>query len=386
MSSERNILTRRSLMATALAAAAGTALEAAQAPEVAAGTAQSKAPTGVAGKTPRTLVCFYLIGGSDGNSLVAPLEPTQYAAYSRARGELGLRSSALLPIRDRSTGASYGLDPRLPELQTYFDAGSAALVANVGTPERPSEAQRYGSIAFLSDGYMTTDWAAKKVSLLPNSNLAFTFDRGVSLMPLSKTEFQGERRKNPALMEKVASATFRTAFPDTIAGRQARVVAGVLRAGNVSGASGGQVIVCPLGGFGPSSVQMMEQAPLLRQLSAGMAALYEATVEMGISDQITIYTDSEYGRSLRPNGNHTAAPGWGNHQFVLGGAVRGGQVYGKYPDMLKGPFEADGALIPTTAESQYQATLAGWLGLAPVELQSLLPDLDGKPRLGFLPA
>jgi uncharacterized protein (DUF1501 family) len=115
-----------------------------------------------------------------------------------------------------------------------------------------------------------------------------------------------------------------------------------------------------------------------------MAALYDATLEMGVADRVTIFTDSEFGRTLRPD-NHVAGPGWGNHHFVLGGAVKGGEVYGKYPDMIAGPFDTDSALIPTTTHEQYQAALASWTGIAPAELLALLPGLTGSAP-GFLRA
>jgi len=162
-------------------------------------------------------------------------------------------------------------------------------------------------------------------------------------------------------------------------------VAGLLKAGNVTGAPR-QVVFCPLGGWGPSVAQMKMKGPLYGQLSAAMGALYQATVEMGVSRQVTIFTESEFGRTLRPNGNHGSDPGWGNHHFVLGGAVRGGEVYGTFPDMLSGPFDSDSALIPTTSTARYQATLARWLGISAGELPSLLPELDGRPVLQFLSA
>ena len=341
-----------------------------------------------AAKENHTLVCIYLLGGSDGNSLIAPLDPRQYAAWDKARGELALRADALLPIRTRSAKTEYGLHPALVELQKYFNEGAAAVVANVGPASRPnpvSNNSRYDSLSFLSGGYSTLDWAAAKAGARLDNDVAFTFANGVSMVPIGETRFEGDRRKNPALMDKITAASFKTSFPDSVIGRQMRNVAGLLKAGNVTGASG-QVVFCPFGGFGPSIAQEKMKGPLYGQLSAAMGALYQATVEMGVSQQVTIFTESEFGRTLRPNATHGAAPGWGNHHFVLGGAVRGGEVYGTFPNMLSGPFAADSALIPTTSTAQYQATLAGWLGISASELQALLPDLDGRPRLGFLPA
>jgi uncharacterized protein (DUF1501 family) len=389
MSEKKRILTRRSM----LAAVAGASLAGMRAADGAREQSPDSASAGVrtpdaAANAGHTLVCIYLFGGSDGNSLIAPLDPAQYAAWDNARGELGMRADALLPIRTRSTKAEYGLHPALVELQKYFNDGAAAVVANVGPASRPDPAStgsRYDSLSFIRDGYSTLDWAAAKAGARLNNDVAFTLGNGVSMVPIGETRFEGDRRQNPALMDKIASASFKTSFPDTGFGRQMKNVAGLLKAGKVTGAPR-QVFLCPFGGFGPSIAQMKMKGPVYGQLSAAMAALYQATVEMGISRQVTIFTESEFGRTLRPNRTHGSDPGWGNHHFVLGGAVRGGEIYGKFPNMLSGPFESDSALTPTTSTAQYQGSLARWLGIASSELPSLLPELDGRPTLPFLSA
>ncbi len=336
----------------------------------------------------RTLVCIYLLGGIDGNSLIAPLDPSQYAAWSKARGELALRADALRPIHIRSAKTEYGLHPALVELQKHFNEGAAAVVANVGPASRPNPASpnsRYDSLSFLKDGYATLEWAAKKSGVALDNDVAFTLANGVSMIPIGETRFEGDRRRNPALMDKIAAASFKISFPDSAIGRQMKNVAGLLKAGNVTGAPG-QVFLCPLGGFGPSIAQEKMKGPLYGQLSAAMGALYQATIEMGLSRQVTIFTESEFGRTLRPNATHGADAGWGNHHFVLGGAVRGGEIYGTFPDLLTGRFDSDSALIPTTSTAQYQATVAEWLGISASELPSLLPELAARPLLDFLPA
>ncbi len=390
MSEITRILSRRSMLATVAGVSlAGVRSLGAPRPldapkEQASDTIPTPAgPRNTAAKS-QTLVCIYLLGGSDGNSLIAPLEPSQYAAWNDARGELGLRADALLPIRTRSANAVYGLHPALVELQKYFNDGAAAVVANIGPASRPipsSANSRYDSLSFLKEGYATLDWAATKAGARLDNDVAFTLGNGVSMVPIGEARFEGERRKNPALMDKIAAASFKTSFPDSVVGHQMRNVAGLLKAGNVTGAPG-QVVLCPLGGFGTSIAQMKMKSPLYGQLSGAMAALYRATVEMGISRQVTIFTESEFGRTLRPNATHGADPGWGNHHFVLGGAVRGGEIYGKFPDMVSGPFAPDSALVPTTSTAQYQATLAASLGISPGEL----PELGTPPLLTFLSA
>jgi uncharacterized protein (DUF1501 family) len=382
-------LSRRSLFAAGWAALAGSAIANAD-PQAAGAASDSAAPA----SRLKTLVCVYLVGGSDGNSFVAPLEPSQYSAWAAARGELGIRADALLPIRPRSSGAAFGLYYNLPELQKYFTQGSAAVVANIGPSTRPSRIAeagqpaassrgRYDSLSFLPGGYLTLGWAAKKAGATVNNDVAFTLANSVSVTPIGKTRFQGERRQNPEVMQKIAAASFRTPFPDSAPGRQMRNAAGLIRAGNVTGAPA-QVIFCPVAGFGTSSFQAIMKPPKYRELSLAISALYEATLEMGVADSVTIFTDSEYGRTLRPNGRHGADPGWGNHHFVLGGAVRGGELFGRYPDMVSGPFDSDSALIPTTSSAQYYAALATWLGIPAAELPELLPDLNGAPPLPIL--
>jgi len=127
---------------------------------------------------------------------------------------------------------------------------------------------------------------------------------------------------------------------------------------------------------------------LLRQLADGMAAFYNATTEMGIPDQVTTFTASEFGRTLQPSGTGTDH-GWGNHQLMLGGAVRGGDVYGTFPTLApSGPDDTGsrGVLIPTTALDQFGATLARWFGVSASAMPSVFPNLVNFPTqdLGFV--
>jgi len=75
--------------------------------------------------------------------------------------------------------------------------------------------------------------------------------------------------------------------------------------------------------------------------------------------------------------------------LVLGGAVKGGALYGRYPDLIiGGPDDAsdNGAWIPTTSIEQYGATLARWFGVAEASLVQVFPNLDAfaEQDLGFL--
>lgn len=148
-----------------------------------------------------------------------------------------------------------------------------------------------------------------------------------------------------------------------------------------------QVFFCDLQGFDTHGEQPNTHATLLRQLSQALKAFYEATVELGIADKVTSFTQSDFGRTYKGNGKGTDH-GWGNHQFVLGGAVKGGAIYGTVPThRIGGPDDtSDGRWIPTIATDEYAATMAQWFGVGASELPTVLPNINRFSRinLGFL--
>jgi uncharacterized protein (DUF1501 family) len=108
------------------------------------------------------------------------------------------------------------------------------------------------------------------------------------------------------------------------------------------------------------------------------------TRAMGVDDQVTTFTASDFGRAFASNGDGTDH-GWGSHHFILGGGVRGGDIYGRFPTYGKPDDQGtdftsddqldDGVLLPSISVDQYAATLGGWMGLASSELSELLPHL-----------
>jgi uncharacterized protein (DUF1501 family) len=181
---------------------------------------------------------------------------------------------------------------------------------------------------------------------------------------------------------------------------QLRMVARLIEAGNRSAASGGfgmrrQIFFCQVGGYdthsgqtpGAGQTAIGSHANLLAELSQGMFAFQRAMEQLGLSNNVTTFTASDFGRTFPCNGDGTDH-GWGSHHLILGGAVNGRRTYGKFPTLaVNGPDDTStGRWIPTTAIDQYFATLATWFGVDNSNLSTVFPNLNrfASPNLGFV--
>ena len=166
-----------------------------------------------------------------------------------------------------------------------------------------------------------------------------------------------------------------TAFPTTSIGTQLKEVSRLVRLRAQMG-PGRQVFFCSISGWDTHSSQDGTHWNLLQQVSKAIDAFYAATVEIGLAEQVTTFTQSEFNRTLQTNGSGTDHA-WGSHQLVVGGAVRGG-IYGDYPTLvLGGPDDANtrGVWVPKISTSQFGATLGKWFGAADSELVWAFPTL-----------
>lgn len=148
-----------------------------------------------------------------------------------------------------------------------------------------------------------------------------------------------------------------------------------------------QIFFCSAEGYDTHGEQLPTHQTLLRQLSQSMSAFYQATVELGVANQVTTFTASEFGRTYKSNGRGSDH-GWGSHHFIMGGAVRGGDIFGTMPvQAVNGPDDTrDGRWIPTTSTDEYASTLALWFGAASTDLPEILPNIGrfNRINLGFL--
>ncbi|WP_284614883.1 DUF1501 domain-containing protein [Aquabacterium humicola] len=225
--------------------------------------------------------------------------------------------------------------------------------------------------------------AAKRNAL----NQILQMDSGMALVQSANKVRQDAIELNKLLAGTSGGAAFATPFPGTPLGRQLQHVAKIIRLRATTGISR-QVFFCSLGGFDTHSAQSWTHWDLLRNVGDAMAAFYAATVEMGVAGGVTTFTESDFGRTLQPSGSGTDH-GWGNHLLVMGGSVRGGDLYGSFPTpALGGPDDAGsrGVLIPSTSLDQFGATLAKWFGVGPAAMAQVFPNLGYFPNadVGFM--
>lgn len=138
-----------------------------------------------------------------------------------------------------------------------------------------------------------------------------------------------------------------------------------------------QVFFVEMGGFDTHDDHNADQPDLFAMLSNSLKAFYDALVEVGASSDVTTFTSSEFGRTLTSNGDGTDH-GWGNHQLVMGDAVRGGDIYGSMPSLAIGgvdDYGDRGRIIPTTSVEQYVHSLLQWYSLDANQIATVLPNL-----------
>ena len=155
-----------------------------------------------------------------------------------------------------------------------------------------------------------------------------------------------------------------------------------------------QVFFVNMNGHDTHDNQNTDQPNNLAKLAQAMVYLDLALSNMGGVDMrgsVTTFTASDFSRTLATNGDGTDHA-WGGHHFVLGGAVRGGDMYGQYPTIgidtatFKNPDMVGSVVIPTTSVDQYIGTIAAWFGLAATDIAAIFPNLKNFPttNLGFV--
>ena len=406
----------------------------------------------------KALVCVFLFGGNDANNMLVPFDTKGYANYSSIRANLALAQNTLLPLTPLP---NFALHPSLPDVQSLFNSGAAALVANVGTLTQPTTRAAYIAGSSVpsnlfshpdqqeewqnasADGSVPTGWAGRisdvlngnynasatvpmitsvagdtlfcngvattPVSVSPGNvsgascsegsecgarqaaaQALLSFNSGVSLITADNTITSNAYKYSAVLTAATQSVTpLKTVFPaNNGLAAQLQQVAEIIQVRAALGVQR-QIFFCGIGNFDTHSDQLILQASLLSGISPALAAFYQATQEMGVANQVTAFTMSDFARTFQPNSNTGTDHAWGSHHIVIGGAVKGGQMYGTFPTLaLGGPDDSDanGRWVPTTGSVQYASTLAQWFGVPASQMATVFPNIGAfsTNNLGFV--
>ncbi|MGB0864859.1 MAG: DUF1501 domain-containing protein [Granulosicoccaceae bacterium] len=356
----------------------------------------------------KALVCVFLAGGNDSFNMLAPLSSNEYRDYASARAHLALPSSgpgALLPVSPiNADGRSFGIHPGMPELQGLFDSGAVDFFSNVGTLVEPTTPQQFkrGATAvpeqLLAHADQTMQWQTSMPQMGVSSGWAgrladlYPSGSGPGRLPSMLISLSGQpvfmlgkHAKARPLMTSIDSATqdeagisCRSDFPSTALGSQLETIARTIEHGRRLGLRR-QVFFVQMAGWDHHHGLLHRQSQMLPVLSQGLGAFWAALGKLGLQDNVTTFTASEFGRSLHSRASGSEH-GWGGNQIVMGGASVGKSLHGVYPETLRLGSGQDisgaGSLLPTTSTDQYFAQLLRWYGVSDSDLQVVLPNLS----------
>lgn len=387
----------------------------------------------------------------DGNNLVVPLD-SRYDLYAQPRSAICVPRGNLKALKPTSKGESFGLNPLLPKVSAMYNSGEVAVLANVGTlphvvkksPDLPSSLlpiNMYSHAAQIGEWYtsstqtvLNTGWAGRVSDLMRQgamptvvSTAGFqligqgasgsfgTVSDGAAavstlnaLAEVSSYLQLCEGGTSSSIVQKhlaqfqagflnqsrvfsdafLAGAGLQTSFPTSSIGQQLQTVVQMIK-GRQTHDTKTQIFICVDGGYDSHSDQNSMAGAYLSRLDEAFSSYSKALQEIGMYNNVTLFTASDFGRTLKSNSTAGSDHAWGNHQMIIGGAVRGGDLYGTFPDLtLGGPDDLAGigTWIPTTSSTQYAATMVNWLGMPTSALGNVFPELANydQPLLRFL--
>ena len=156
---------------------------------------------------------------------------------------------------------------------------------------------------------------------------------------------------------------------------QLNVVARMIAARNALGLSR-QVFLVSLGGFDNHDFLLTEHAKRMDTVDKAINAFWAWLGQMGLQSNVTLFTASDFGRTLTSNGDGSDH-GWGSHHFVIGGGVSGGAIYGAFPPTAYGTAYdvGHGKLLPSVAVDQLAGTLGRWMGVPDTNMTTAFPNI-----------
>ncbi|MEK9714205.1 MAG: DUF1501 domain-containing protein, partial [Thalassolituus sp.] len=158
--------------------------------------------------------------------------------------------------------------------------------------------------------------------------------------------------------------------------KQLETVARMIEVGQREGLER-QIFVVTMPGFDTHDEQHRRHHALLRELSLSLWHFQLAMQTLKLTDNVSLFTQSDFGRTLVPNNSGTDH-GWGGIQIIMGAAAKG-QLFGEMPDLRQTSESMDkdqrGRIIPTIASEQITAQMLKWIGVPATDLPQILPSI-----------
>jgi uncharacterized protein (DUF1501 family) len=232
----------------------------------------------------------------------------------------------------------------------------------------------------------TTECAARQAT----AQALVGFNSGLTLVQADNSITTNAYAYAKTLSDAVQSITpLKTVFPaNNGLAAQLQQIAQIIQVRSALGVNR-QIFFAGIGNFDTHADQLPLQGALLAAISPALAAFYQATQELGVQNSVTAFTMSDFSRTFQPNSNTGSDHAWGSHHIVIGGAVKGGQMYGTFPTLaLGGPDDSgsNGRWVPSIASIQYASTLAQWFGVSAAQLPTIFPNIGSfsTANLGFV--
>jgi uncharacterized protein (DUF1501 family) len=364
--------------------------------------------------------------------LVEPLTKAQYNGSGRKPASLFSHNDQQNTwMSFRPEGATVGWGGRLGDLmasqngRAIFTSISAAgnAVWLSGQTVQQYQVSSNGAIRMGSDAngriFNSTDVAAAMTKIVTGTRGGHVFEADLAAVSARSIDAETTLRtalkaaSDPLFGTAPASGTYnanndpKLQYDNPLTGakafnglaQQLQVVARMIDASSASGVGAKrQVFFVSLGGFDSHDNENRNNADLMARLAHAMKYFDTALGAMGAQSKVTTFTASDFGRTFTSNGDGTDH-GWGAHHFVMGGAVKGGDIYGAFPvlgtkNANNNNFDSspdqigNGSLLPTTSVDQLGATLAKWFGVSDGDALTVFPNLAnfsaGSRNLGFM--
>ena len=372
-----------------------------------------------AGASGKKLVVLFQRGAADGLNIVVPYREKNYYAM---RPSIAIQQKEVLDL-----DGFFGLHPAMTAFKPLFDQGHLAIVHAAGSPDTTRshfDAQDYmesgtPGVKSTSDGWLNRALQAEmlrgkasafravalgtevprtlqgKIPAIAIHNLAdFSVGGRGPQTSAASNAFQamydestdavlhgtGQETFEAVKMLKAADpAQYQPAagvvYPNTVFGNSLKQVAQLMKAN-----LGVEAAFSDIGGWDTHQNQGNANGQLanrLREFSEGIAAFW---MDMGTdAENVTLVTMSEFGRTARQNGTGGTDHGHANVMFVLGGQVKGGKVYGKWPGLANDQLN-EGRDLTVTTDFRRVLGEAAYKTLGAKNLELVFPGSEVKPK------